>query len=111
MPDPRHELAEYCTNLIEGIAFADTGDEAAEHIATVLGWRPPLRRIETDAELHTAPAGIVVRASDGTIAARHPSGFGVVFGHERPFDWSVLRAPAVVLLEPEPEVAAVSADA
>lgn len=67
------------------------------------GWRPPARAIETDAELNDVPAGIVVRAKDGTIAARHPSGVGVVFGDDRPFPWSVLRAPATVLYEPGQE--------
>ncbi|MGW5387167.1 hypothetical protein [Nocardia sp. NPDC003963] len=60
MPDPRADLAEYCTNLIEGIAFADTGEEAAEHIATTLRWRPPARVIEHAAELDALPAGSVV---------------------------------------------------
>lgn len=43
------------------------------------------------------PAGGMVRSADGTIACRHPSGVGVVFGDERPFDWSVLRLPLTVI--------------
>ncbi|MFI7191420.1 hypothetical protein ACIBQ0_16935 [Nocardia nova] len=65
------------------------------------GWRPPARVIETDEELRAAPTGIVVRAKDGTIAARHTTGVGVVFGDNRAFRWSILRAPATVLFEPE----------
>lgn len=53
-------------------------------------------QINQDA-LMTVPAGTVVRAVDGTIACRYDETRGVVFGDERPFPWTVLRAPAVVL--------------
>lgn len=58
------------------------------------------RRIETDAELHAVGRGVVVRAKDGTIAARFDERFGVVFGDDRPFSWSALHAPATVLFDP-----------
>lgn len=53
--------------------------------------------LATDAEIAAVPTGTVVRAADGTIAARFDTERGVVFGDERPFAWNVLRAPALVL--------------
>lgn len=47
--------------------------------------------------LANVPAGTVVRAADGSIAARYDVERGVVFGDDRPFPWSVLRAPATIL--------------
>ncbi|TLF74078.1 hypothetical protein [Nocardia cyriacigeorgica] len=82
----------------EGMSPRETADALLAE-----GWRPPVRVIETDDELVAASHGIVVRAKDGTIAARFDQVHGVVFGDDRPFPWSVLRAPAVVLWEPEQE--------
>lgn len=48
-------------------------------------------------DLSAAPVGTVVRAADGTIAARYDATRGVVFGDDRPFPWRILKAPAVVL--------------
>lgn len=55
------------------------------------------RHLGTDAHVAAVPIGTVVRADDGTIAARFDTERGVVFGDERPFPWAVLRAPAIVL--------------
>ena len=51
----------------------------------------------TQRDLDDAPIGTVVRAADGTIAARYDRQRGVVFGDDRPFPWKVLQAPAVTL--------------
>ncbi len=51
----------------------------------------------TKSELDTVPHGTVVRSADGTIACRYDDSRGVLFGDERPFLWSVLRAPAIIL--------------
>lgn len=49
------------------------------------------------AQLAALPPRCVVRAADGTIAARFDQHLGVVFGDDRPFQWSVLSVPALVL--------------
>ena len=54
-------------------------------------------RTLTQKDLDDAPVGTVVRAADGTIAARYDHQRGVIFGDDRPFPWEVLQAPAVVL--------------
>ena len=54
-------------------------------------------RTLTQKDLDDAPVGTVVRAADGTIAARYDRQRGVVFGDDRPFPWKVLQAPAVTL--------------
>lgn len=59
------------------------------------------QQITTPSERDALPAGIVVLDSQGTIAARHPSGVGVVFGDERPFPWHVLALPLTVLYRPD----------
>lgn len=48
-------------------------------------------------ELAALPPRCVVRAADGTIAARFNDELGVLFGDDRPFQWSVLRVPALLL--------------
>ena len=53
--------------------------------------------ITTAVQLDALPVGTVVRATDGTIACRYDQRLGVVFGDDRPFPWSVLKPPAVVL--------------
>lgn len=104
----RAELAEYCTNLIEGIAFADTGEEAAEHIATTLGWRPPARVIETPDELDAMPIGAAVLDAFAAVCTcvhtdpitgwvRATSAVGGGQHRHRPY------LPATVLWEPEQE--------
>lgn len=60
------------------------------------GWSKP-RKITTAEERDALPAGIVVRSARGTVAARHESGVGVLFGDERPFDWRYLEIPLTVL--------------
>lgn len=70
----------------------------------VLELRHPAR-IETDAELQAVVPGTVVRGRDGTIAARFNEVHGVVFGDDRPFLWTVLRAPAEILYDPTPKAA------
>lgn len=61
------------------------------------------RRIETDAELHAVPERTVVRARDGSIAARANETRGVAFGDDRSFPWSALHAPATILFDPNAE--------
>ena len=73
--------------------------EVAQRL-TACGWQRA-HVIEDQEELQQLPRGVVVRAKDGTIAARFDSEYGVVFGDDRPFPWSVLQAPAVVLWEAE----------
>lgn len=92
-------------DLIYRVGCYDNEDAAAAAAALLLaaGVRPPARVIETAEELAAVTPMTIVHAADGTIAARHPSGVGVVFGDERPFPWSVLRAPATVLYEPGQE--------
>lgn len=63
--------------------------------ATIDPWEG--RRLTTDAEVAAVSTGTVVRAADGTIAARFDVERGVVFGDDRPFPWRVLKAPALVL--------------
>lgn len=63
------------------------------------------RHIETNSELHAVEPGTVVRATDGTIAARFNKTHGVVFGDDRPFPWIVLRAPAEILFDPTTKAA------
>lgn len=46
------------------------------------------------------PAGVIVKSADGTIACRHTSGVGVVFGDDRPFDWDRLALPITILIDP-----------
>lgn len=47
------------------------------------------------------PAGVIVRSAQGSVACRHHSGMGVVFGDERPFPWDSLALPLTVLYTPE----------
>lgn len=46
------------------------------------------------------PAGVIVRSAAGSIACRHSSGVGVVFGDERPIDWARLALPITILITP-----------
>lgn len=62
-------LAAYLDDLIEGAAFADTGAEAAEHVRTVLRWRPPAKEIETRDGIADAPTGTVLRFRGGDIGS------------------------------------------
>lgn len=80
-----------------------TGDHlarvAAEAVRGLLSVKAPPEPVvvETVEARDALPAGTVVRSAAGTIACRHKSGVGVVFGDERPFDWSLLAAPLTVL--------------
>lgn len=68
-----NELAAYLHDLIEGYAWADTGVEAAEHIVTVLGWRPASTRVvETPAQLAAVEvAGCVIRETTAGPSKNH----------------------------------------
>lgn len=55
------------------------------------------RQLTTEAERDELPAGTIVRSADGTIACRHHSGVGVVFGDERPFPWEALVLPLTLI--------------
>ncbi|WP_280381031.1 hypothetical protein [Nocardia wallacei] len=80
-----------CTYNVEAIA-----DGVIAH-----GWQPPHRRIETAEELDALPPGTVVRSAVGTVACRHHSGLGVLFGNGEPFDWAQLRLPVIVIPVPD----------
>lgn len=54
-------------------------------------------KVTTEAERDELPAGVIVLSADGTIACRHHSGVGVVFGDERPFPWEVLALPLTLI--------------
>jgi hypothetical protein len=58
---------------------------------------PHRRHLLTDAEVQAAPLRSVLRVADGSIVARFDERYGVVFGDDRPFPWTVCRAPAIVL--------------
>jgi hypothetical protein len=53
--------------------------------------------ITTDAERQALPPGTIVRDADGTIACRHTTGVGIVFGDERTFPWDALPLPLTVI--------------
>ncbi len=103
MNDPRDELVLYLDRLLDGVAWADTGAEAAKHVAEVLGWRPPARVIENQAQLSGWPIGTVIRDAQDGVARRTRMGdgpawiaLGVAAGSYRP-----VALPAVVLWTPE----------
>ncbi|MFJ1461807.1 hypothetical protein [Nocardia sp. N2S4-5] len=75
----------------------------AQRIADDLGdlLPPSPRRIETAEELDAVPAGTVVRSAVGTVACRHHSGQGVLFGNGEPFDWALLQLPVIVIPVPD----------
>jgi hypothetical protein len=58
------------------------------------------RTIRTDEELSQVPAGWIVEARDGSITARFDQRYGVLFGDERPYKWSLFHAPALVVWTP-----------
>ncbi|AHH20796.1 hypothetical protein NONO_c60200 [Nocardia nova SH22a] len=75
--DSRDQLAKYCMDFADNVAWASTGEEAAKHIETVLGWQPPPRRIETAEELDAlqpkADIGVVpalIRCDDNFVFER-----------------------------------------
>lgn len=57
--------------------------------------------VATEEARDALPAGVVVRSAQGSVACRHHSGVGVVFGDERPFPWDSLALPLTVLYTPE----------
>lgn len=64
------------------------------------GWRPPAQVIETAEDLAAVERGTIVHNSDGTIACRFDEQYGVVFGDDRPFPWSILTPPVFVVWSP-----------
>ena len=64
---------------------------------------PPRAEVATIEERDALPAGVVVRSAAGTIACRHHSGRGLVFGDSWGFDWSALALPLTVLWAPGAE--------
>lgn len=102
MPDNeiRTQLAAYLTNLIEGYAWADTGDEAAEHVVTVLGWRPPARIIDSAADLDSLPDGSIIRMRYGTAAQKVDEAWEIPNEVGRCLS-EAIDLPATVLFEPE----------
>lgn len=85
----------------EAAVYVDAlGDMLDARPAKVIKWGP-FTKVLTAEELAAAPRGTIVRAADDTIACRFDDQLGVVFGDDRPFPWSVLRAPAMVLWMPE----------
>lgn len=68
-----------------------------------------IRELHTDAEVQAVPLRTVVRAHDGTIAARFDDEKGVVFGLAGYFPWNILRAPAQILwLDGQPDAVPLS---
>ncbi|WP_227979944.1 hypothetical protein [Nocardia spumae] len=108
--EPRDQLAKYCTDFIEGYAWADTGEEAAKHIETVLGWHPPPRVIESASAMQDERHGTVVRFRNGVVGAVDTGGGewpGRVMTLQNPvYYWHLDDSdsglfPALVLWEPE----------
>lgn len=54
------DLSDYLGDVIEGVAWADTGEEAATHVIDILGYRPPPRIIYDRKDLIAAPVGLLV---------------------------------------------------
>lgn len=53
-------------------------------------------------ELGALPPESIVKTEDGTVACRFYDGVhGVLFGDDRPFKWSVLQPPALLLWHPD----------
>ncbi|WP_280389281.1 hypothetical protein [Nocardia wallacei] len=103
LADLRHKLMQTVWDATYGGSTADDTLRIAcaiidnpELMDALVAYRQ--RTIQTTEEMAAVPPGTIVRAADGTVACRHPSGFGVLFGHGTPFDWSLLSPPAVVLL-------------
>lgn len=108
MASDRDTLAAYLDAFGEQRAWADTGAEAAEHIVSVLGWRPPARVIETDEECDALPVGTIVldNFSAGCTRVHRDPYIGWVratsalrsrMGHQQHRPW----LPATVLYTPE----------
>lgn len=56
--------------------------------------------VATEDDRDALPPGVIVRSATGTIACRHFSGVGVIFGDERPFPWKSLTLPLTVIYIP-----------
>lgn len=54
--------------------------------------------ITTPHQRDQLPPGVIVRSVDGTVACRHTSGVGTVFGDDRPFPWERLTLPLMIIL-------------
>lgn len=96
----RDELAQLLDDSVLTHTGRSVGDISSGRVAGDLlaaGWRPPARTVSTVEERGALPAGVVVCAASGTIACRHHSGVGVVFGDERPFPWHALTLPLTIL--------------
>jgi hypothetical protein len=98
----RERLAAYLTDLIEGYAWAHTGEEAAAHTATVLGWRPPARVVNSAADLDALPDDSIIRTCYGTVTQKVDDCWEVPNEVGRYLSESV-DLPATVLYEPEPD--------
>lgn len=64
--ESHEQLAVYCSRLLEGAAWADTGEEAAKHIERELSWRPPARAIEGTDDFDALRSGAILRVTNGT---------------------------------------------
>lgn len=69
-----HDLARYIDDVLETVAWAQTGEEAAQHIATELGWRPPARSLRTVGDLKALPHRSIVLGRDDVTYRRSPWG-------------------------------------
>lgn len=75
--------------------------EFADHQAAA--WREACT-VRTVEQLDALPPETVIKTEGGSIACRHYSGIGVVFGDERPFPWTSSLAtelPGVLLWHPD----------
>lgn len=90
---------------------ADSGNVPADPPAREATSEVPTERsrLLTDDEVQAVAPGTVIRGRDGTIAARFwDLEHGVLFGDDRPFAWTAIKAPAVVLWGPGDEDAEAS---
>ena len=75
--------------------------EHGQHVAQV--WREACT-IRTVEQLDALPPETVIKTEGGSIACRHYTGIGVVFGDERPFPWTSSLAtelPGLLLWHPD----------
>lgn len=91
-----------CDELPHSSALHDLAHDDVPVLLRVIERMTP-RSIETAAELNALPPESIIKTKGGTVACRHYSGVGVVFGDDRPFTWSAMETelPATVLWSPE----------
>ena len=81
----QRDLAKYIDDVLENVAWAETGAEVAKQITEEFGWRPPVDVItgtpsDVVAALEALPDGAIVRVSDEAKADRECAVFVAVQG-------------------------------